>query len=191
MTQTKFAEWLGWKQTRISEVESGRRVFPTSLVGKIVQAEDLLDSIAEALYEAGLVQVEAGAAVAVIPSYGSDAALWADWPEYAGLPAATHRVAAVEAHRMLADEGHVSRIVDTSAAPDLGRCPGCGSTETTANTWEAWCMNCDRHWTKSDAPGIWGEIRAVELVRRRSSVPPKLARGVTARNGAMGSLHAE
>ena len=45
-------------------------------------------------------------------------------------------------------------------------CPECGSKELEANTWEAWCNDCDQQWTRREQPEVYAKIRGAELDRR-------------------------
>lgn len=47
------------------------------------------------------------------------------------------------------------------------KCPKCGSTELAANTWEAWCGDCDAHWTEKEDPEVYAAVRAYELACRQ------------------------
>lgn len=48
-------------------------------------------------------------------------------------------------------------------------CVVCGSHDTDANTWEAWCYDCDAHWTAEADPELYEAYRAIELQRRAES----------------------
>ena len=46
-------------------------------------------------------------------------------------------------------------------------CPECGEVGTIeANTWEAWCYDCDLHVTEQDQPEEFKKLRAMVLARR-------------------------
>lgn len=45
-------------------------------------------------------------------------------------------------------------------------CPACSSVEVDANAWEAWCFDCDGHWTFDDDREVYGLIRESVLIRR-------------------------
>lgn len=46
-------------------------------------------------------------------------------------------------------------------------CPECGEEGTIdANTWEAWCYDCDLHVTEQDKPEEFKKLRAMVLARR-------------------------
>ena len=45
-------------------------------------------------------------------------------------------------------------------------CPNCRGEETEANTWEAWCNDCDWRVTDQSDPELFSQARAAELDRR-------------------------
>ncbi len=117
LTRTELAALADWKQSRVSEVVTGRRRTPDHVAAKLIEVGALADSVAESLYEAGLAQIDAGAEIALIPSYLDDEALWRDWPDLDGLPACVHRAASLEAVRMLADDGAAAAMIDMTDVP--------------------------------------------------------------------------
>lgn len=115
LSQIKLAEAVGWKHTRISECEAGKRAIPDWIDAKLVELEDQADALADTLLDAALSQP---AQVVVIPSYVDDQQFWSDWPDCDGLPACVHRAAAAEALKGAREEGVSARIVDAGPSID-------------------------------------------------------------------------
>lgn len=115
LSQIKFAEWIGWKHTRVSEAEAGKRGWPARFDAKLAELEDAAADLAETLYSAGLAQAEAGGE-ALVPTYRTDEAMRADWPDL-DMPVIVHRVAAADAVKSLIDEGFQARIIDAGLSP--------------------------------------------------------------------------
>lgn len=117
LSRSELARLTNWQQSRVSEVVTARRRTPPHVAAKLEELAEVADQISEWLLEAGQAQNEAtpGGSV-IVPSYTSDAAFWADWPEFDGVPASVHRAAALEAVRSLKEEGLPARLVDAGAA---------------------------------------------------------------------------
>lgn len=116
LTQAQLAAWLPWKQSRISEVESGKRSWPDWATDRLAIAEKWLDTLADRLYTAGKNSPDRPV---VIPTYTVESHMWLINPELRGLPVSVHRVAAVEAMKMLADDNIEARIGDFSVLSDM------------------------------------------------------------------------
>ena len=117
LSRSELARLTNWQQSRVSEVVAARRRTPPHVASKLEELAAVADQISEWLLEAGQARNEAtpGGAV-LVPSYTSDAAFWADWPEFDGVPASVHRAAAFEAVRSLQEEGLPARLVDAGEA---------------------------------------------------------------------------
>ena len=89
LSMVQLADWLPWKQSRISEAERGLRRVPTWVAERVVS----LERAREALTESMLEHLE-GAAGAPLIVHATDAGYAAAHPTDPPIPAAVQRVAA-------------------------------------------------------------------------------------------------
>jgi hypothetical protein len=106
LDEAGLADALHWKATSVLACEGAARTVP----GWVASSIDLLEMARDAM--AGALE---DSLPADLRTYSNDAMFWAEWPEFAGIPAAVHRVAAADALRSGKWAGIDARIV--SAEP--------------------------------------------------------------------------
>lgn len=84
-----LADWLPWKQSRVSECENGRRAIPAWVVERMVALEDARDDLVESMLE----HLEATPDAALIV-HDSDASYLLAHQTDPHIPAVVQRVAA-------------------------------------------------------------------------------------------------
>jgi hypothetical protein len=100
-----LAEALGWATETALECETAARVIPGWVASRLDELELARDTIAGVLEDS---------LPGDLRTYSTDAAFWSDWPEFRGLPALVHRVAAADALRSGKWAGIQARIVPAS-----------------------------------------------------------------------------
>lgn len=97
-----FAAALHLDTSAITEFEGTARGIPDSMATRLDKLELARDTIAGVLEDA---------LPGDLATYATDAEFWSEWPEYHGVPASVHRVAAADALRSARWAGIQARIV--------------------------------------------------------------------------------
>lgn len=105
-----LAAHLQWNETAVLECEAGSRETPAILDAKLDELELARDTIAGLLEDS---------LPGDLRTYSTDAVFWLDHPEFRGVPASIHRVAAADALRSARWAGIQARIVP-ARLPDPG-----------------------------------------------------------------------
>ena len=113
LDKADLADVLGWKTATVVECETAARVVPGWVASRLDELEMARDTIAGVLEDS---------LPGDLVTYSTDAVFWAEWPEFRGIPAPVHRVAAVDALRSANWAGVRARIVPASPT-DAGQGP--------------------------------------------------------------------
>jgi hypothetical protein len=102
LDQPGLAGLLRWATTAVLECEAGLRDTPALVDATLDQLELARDTLAGVLEDA---------LPGDLRTYSTDADFWLDHPEFCGIPASVHRVAAADALRSAKWAGVQARIV--------------------------------------------------------------------------------